>query len=97
MTYDEFSAKQKQILDECKPLVRDLRLDEFNAKMNELIALQDKYIQERNEMQRKGGQSRSEKRLLRAVRTAKKGVAHARRQISLPRPNKRVYGNPRAF
>lgn len=73
MTYDEFSAKQKQILDECKPLVRDLRLDEFNAKMNELIALQDKYIQERNEMQRKGGQSRSEKKASASRENGKKG------------------------
>ena len=37
MTYEEFSAKQKQILEECKPLVRELKLEEFNAKMNELI------------------------------------------------------------
>lgn len=73
MTYDEFSAKQKQILDECKPLVRDLRLDEFNAKMNELIALQDKYIQERNEIQRKGGQSRSEKKTSASRENGKKG------------------------
>lgn len=73
MTYDEFSAKQKQILDECKPLVRDLRLEEFNAKMNELIALQDKYIQERNEMQRKGGQSRSEKKASASRENGKKG------------------------
>ncbi len=73
MTYDEFSAKQKQILDECKPLVRDFRLDEFNAKMNELIALQDKYIQERNEMQRKGGQSRSEKKASASRENGKKG------------------------
>lgn len=73
MTYDEFSAKQKQILDECKPLVRDLRLDEFNAKMNELIALQDKYIQERNEMQRKGGQSKSEKKASASRENGKKG------------------------
>lgn len=73
MTYDEFSAKQKQILDECKPLVRDLRLDEFNAKMNELIALQDKYIQERNEIQRKGGQSRSEKKASASRENGKKG------------------------
>lgn len=73
MTYDEFSAKQKQILDECKPLVRDLRLDEFNAKMNELIALQDKYTQERNEMQRKGGQSRSEKKTSASRENGKKG------------------------
>lgn len=73
MTYDEFSAKQKQILDECKPLVRDLRLDEFNAKMNELIALQDKYIQERNEMQRKGGHSRSEKKASASRENGKKG------------------------
>lgn len=73
MTYDEFSAKQKQILDECKPLVRDLRLDEFNAKMNELIALQDKYIQERNEMQRKGGQSRSKKKASASRENGKKG------------------------
>lgn len=73
MTYDEFSAKQKQILDECKPLVRDLRLDEFNAKMNELIALQDKYIQERNEMQSKGGQSRSEKKASASRENGKKG------------------------
>lgn len=73
MTYDEFSAKQKQILDECKPLVRDLRLDEFNAKMNELIALQDKYIQERNEMQRKGGQSTSEAKRKASAENGKKG------------------------
>jgi len=46
MTYEEFSAKQKQILEECRPLVKDLRLDEFNAKMNELIELQDKYLEE---------------------------------------------------
>lgn len=30
-------------------------------------------------------------------RTAKKGGAHARRQISLTRKNKRIYGNSRAF
>lgn len=47
MTYEEFSKKQKQILDECKPLVRDLQLEEFNKKMNELIKLQDKYLEER--------------------------------------------------
>lgn len=47
MTYEEFSEKQKQILAECKPLVRDLRLDEFNAKMNELIVLQDAYLEQR--------------------------------------------------
>lgn len=46
MTYEEFSTKQKQILEECRPLVKDLRLDEFNAKMNELIELQDKYLEE---------------------------------------------------
>lgn len=46
MTYEEFSAKQKQILDECKPLVRDLQLEEFNKKMNELIKLQDEYLEE---------------------------------------------------
>lgn len=73
MTYDEFSAKQKQILDECKPLVRDLRLDEFNAKMNELFELQEKYIRERNEMQRKGGQSKSEKKASASRKNGKKG------------------------
>lgn len=46
MTYEEFVTKQKQILEECKPLVRDLRLDEFNAKMNELIVLQDAYLEQ---------------------------------------------------
>lgn len=46
MTYEEFSAKQKQILDECKSLVRDLQLEEFNKKMNELIKLQDEYLEE---------------------------------------------------
>ena len=46
MTYEEFSTRQKQILEECRPLVKDLRLDEFNAKMNELIELQDKYLEE---------------------------------------------------
>lgn len=47
MTYEEFSKKQKQILEECRPLIKDLRLEEFNAKMNELIELQDKYLEER--------------------------------------------------
>ncbi len=47
MTYEEFSKKQKQILNECKPLVRDLQLEEFNQKMNELIKLQDEYLEER--------------------------------------------------
>ena len=46
MTYEEFSKKQKQILDECKLLVRDLQLEEFNKKMNELIKLQDEYLEE---------------------------------------------------
>lgn len=46
MTYEEFSKRQKEILEECRPLVKDLRLDEFNAKMNELIELQDKYLEE---------------------------------------------------
>lgn len=46
MTYEEFSKRQKEILEECRPLVNDLRLDEFNAKMNELIELQDKYLEE---------------------------------------------------
>ncbi len=46
MTYKEFSERQKEILEECRPLVKDLRLDEFNAKMNELIELQDKYLEE---------------------------------------------------
>lgn len=46
MTYEEFSKKQKLILDECKPLVRDLKLEEFNEKMNELIKLQDEYLEE---------------------------------------------------
>lgn len=45
MTYEEFSKRQKEILEECRPLVKDLRLDEFNAKMNELIELQDKYLE----------------------------------------------------
>ena len=73
MTYDEFSTKQKQILDECKPLVRDLKLDEFNAKMNELFELQEKYLQERNEMQRKGGQSKSVKKASASRENGKKG------------------------
>ena len=47
MTYEDFSKKQKQILDECKPFVRDLQLEEFNKKMNELIKLQDEYLEER--------------------------------------------------
>lgn len=46
MTYEEFSKRQKEILEECRPLVKDLRLNEFNAKMNELIKLQDKYLEE---------------------------------------------------
>lgn len=46
MTYEEFSKRQKEILEECRPLVKDLKLDEFNAKMNELIELQDKYLEE---------------------------------------------------
>lgn len=46
MTYEEFSKRQKEILEECRPLVKDLRLDEFNAKMNELIELQDKFLEE---------------------------------------------------
>ncbi len=46
MTYEEFSKRQKEILEECRPLVKDLRLEEFNAKMNELIELQDKYLEE---------------------------------------------------
>lgn len=46
MTYEEFSKRQNEILEECRPLVKDLRLDEFNAKMNELIELQDKYLEE---------------------------------------------------
>lgn len=46
MSYEEFSKRQKEILEECRPLVKDLRLDEFNAKMNELIELQDKYLEE---------------------------------------------------
>lgn len=46
MTYEEFSKRQKEILEECRPLVKDLRLNEFNAKMNELIELQDKYLEE---------------------------------------------------
>ena len=46
MTYEEFSKRQKEILEECRPLVKDFRLDEFNAKMNELIELQDKYLEE---------------------------------------------------
>lgn len=41
--------------------------------MNELIALQDKYIQERNEMQRKGGQSKSEKKASASRENGKKG------------------------
>lgn len=49
MTYEEFSKKQKQILDECKPLVRDLQLEEFNKKMNELIKLQDEYLEEQRQ------------------------------------------------
>ena len=73
MTYEEFSSAQKQILEECKPLIRDLKLDEFNSKMNELIQLQDKYIQERNEMQRKGGQSRSEAKKEASRENGKKG------------------------
>ena len=40
-------SETKQILEECKPLVRELKLEEFNAKMNELIQLQDKYLKER--------------------------------------------------
>ena len=47
MTYEEFSKRQKEILEECKPLVRDLQLEEFNKKMNELIKLQDEYLEER--------------------------------------------------
>lgn len=46
MTYEEFSKRQKEILEECRPLVKDLRLEEFNAKMNKLIELQDKYLEE---------------------------------------------------
>lgn len=46
MTYEEFSKRQKEILEDCRPLVKDLKLDEFNAKMNELIELQDKYLEE---------------------------------------------------
>ena len=46
MTYEEFSKRQKEILEKCRPLVKDLKLDEFNAKMNELIELQDKYLEE---------------------------------------------------
>ncbi len=46
MTYEEFSKRQKEILEECRPLVKDLRLEEFNVKMNELIELQDKYLEE---------------------------------------------------
>lgn len=49
ITYEEFSKKQKQILDECKPLVKELRLEEFNKKMDELIALQDAYLAEQRE------------------------------------------------
>ena len=51
MTYEEFSKRQKEILEECRPLVKDLRLDEFNAKMNELIELQDKYLEEQKNFQ----------------------------------------------
>lgn len=46
MSYEEFSKRQKEILEECKPLINDLRLEEFNIKMNELIDLQDKYLEE---------------------------------------------------
>lgn len=53
MTYEEFTAKQKQILAECKPLIRDFKLDEFNAKMNELIVLQDAYLEQQEKEKRK--------------------------------------------
>lgn len=49
MTYDELVVQQTQILAECKIFMKDLRLQEFNAKMQELIALQDAYIKEREE------------------------------------------------
>jgi len=52
MTYEEFSKRQKQILDECKPLVRDLKLEEFNSKMNELVVLQDAYLQQQKKKRR---------------------------------------------
>lgn len=53
MKYEEFHAREKKILAECKPLIKDLKLDEFNKKMDELVELQEQYIQEREKSQRR--------------------------------------------
>lgn len=46
MTYEEFSKKQKEILEEAKQFERAFKLDEFVEKMNQLVLLEDKYLLE---------------------------------------------------
>lgn len=64
MTYDEFSKKQKQILDECKSLIKELKLEEFNEKMEELTALQDSYLVEQKEKRIKSVQPTSDVKIV---------------------------------
>lgn len=46
MTYEEFLAQEKSILAEAYELAKELRIEEFNAKMTEFVELQQRYIDE---------------------------------------------------
>lgn len=73
MTYEEFKNKQNEILAECKELSAKFKVQEFIDKMNEYSELVKKYLAERNEMQKKGGQSKSEKKAAASRENGKKG------------------------
>lgn len=47
MTYKEFSDKQKEILADAKSLLKKLDYAQWEKRMNDLIELQDKYLEQR--------------------------------------------------
>lgn len=45
MTYDEFSKRQKELLDECKRLLNSNRFCEYLDKMQEFLNLGEQYLE----------------------------------------------------
>lgn len=80
MTYNDLIDKQKEILSTCGRMIKRMgrvgiitNLPLYTKKINELIALQEQYLQAQTENHRRAGQSRSEKKAQSSRENGKKG------------------------